>query len=924
MTTPVFDPSNINVQLVTDTSLAFEFLRWISDDRSPIMGVDTETDGLDWFDGKLRLVQFGNLTEGWAIPFERFSNLVLEALEILSKRRTHIVMHNHRFDLHWLDRHAGWQVKDWSLVHDTMLLAGVIDSSGTKALKDLAEFYVHPLAKVGQSALKADMKKGNWEWGTVPIELPSFWLYACLDTILTVHLFYVLLDKAQQSGCMEAYATERGAMPTLYSIERKGMLVDSEYCSTHQESLLRRCEEIETEVSGWGIDNVGSLPQLAVAFERAGVELVDKTGSGKWAMNKDAFEGIVARNGEHPLVTLIDNYRGNMKMANSYYANFLKYQKSDGRVHPSYRQMQAKTGRMSCADPAMQTIPRPDDNAPEAARLVRNAFVAESGHVLISTDFSNVEARIFAHFAQEEGMLKAIRDGINLHQYTAQRIFNLDTLVDKSDKRYTTAKNTLFCVPTTTKALTVDGPKSVDELRVGDMVAGYSGGAIYWTPVRQIHNLGLMETIRFGNNHRSFTATANHRWVGEKRWLRDGIPVWEPCTMTTEDFLSVKGNRRIVLSAPFDVVDQSGLSVLQASLLGWLITDGHIHWNKSKNPPETIGLSATITQIKKVGREAIERDLHTVIRSKTDVNFVIYPQAVRDLFTSSGLNRDYSNLYHIVLKMGTEQVTAFMDAAWLAEGCLSRNTISQNEGFKYDAIRLATFMTGKVPGKSRLAIGGIPTNKVCRQFTLSQPLLSSDNSQIFGVQTEPVWCVTTDLDSWVALDDDGMYFLTGNCTIFGGGPSKISATAGISIEEGQAAYKGLHTAFPGIKKFQKVCEQNGIDNLNQYGKAFVRGVDGRILSMIESDTRWYAFTNWIIQSTAAIVLKQRLSVIDNMGLTSFCVAAIHDEVLAEVPDEDAEDFKVAIQEAMNDSTSYTIPIVATSGNGAVRWGDTDH
>ena len=112
-----------------------------------------------------------------------------------------------------------------------------------------------------------------------------------------------------------------------------------------------------------------------------------------------------------------------------------------------------------------------------------------------------------------------------------------------------------------------------------------------------------------------------------------------------------------------------------------------------------------------------------------------------------------------------------------------------------------------------------------------------------------------------------------------------------------------------------------MNNLNQYNQAFVRGVDGRVLSMVETDDRYYAFTNWIIQSTAAIVLKRRLAVIDNMGLKEFCVAAIHDEVVAEVPEEDEEDFKHAIQEAMNDYDSFAVPITATSGDGKARLGD---
>lgn len=601
--TTTFNPADVKVHLVTDTASALEFLHWIGNDRSDLMGVDVETDGLDWFDGVLRLVQFGNEVEGWAVPFQEFRNVVIEAFQILDSRRTHMVGHNMKFDLHWLERHAGWRVKDWSLIHDTMLLAGVIDSSGTKALKDLAVHYVHPLAKLGQDALKEDMKKGDFTWGTIPIDLPSYWVYGILDTILTVHLFNVLLAKANGAGCIDAYATERGAMPVLYAMERKGMLVDGEYCSRQQEGLLARCEEIEAEVDSWGITNIGSTPQLALAFERAGVELVEMTRTGKWAMNAEAFEGIALRNGDHPLVALIHDYRQNTKMANSYYANFLKFQRSDGRVHPFYRQMQAKTGRMSCTDPAMQTLPRSDEDAPETTRAVRNAFVSEVGHVLVSTDFSNVEARIFAHYAKEDGMLTAIRAGVNLHKYTAQQIWHLDFLIDKKDTRYTVAKNTLFC------------------------------------------------------------------------------------------------------------------------------------------------------------------------------------------------------------------------------------------------------------------------------------------------------------------------------TIYGGGPAKIAKTAGVSLAEAEIAYKGLHAAFPGIKKFQKLCQMNGVDNLNMYDKAFVRGIDGRILSMIEDDDRYYAFTNWMIQSTAAIVLKQRLAIIDSMGLTDYCVAAIHDEVLAEVPVEDEEDFKVAIMEAMEDHEQFDVPIAAETGAGAVRWGE---
>lgn len=924
MTTPEFDHTTVNVRLVETTEDAADFLHWLDNDTGPLIGVDVETDGLDWYDGKLRLVQFGNLIEGWAIPFEQFSRLVWEALYRIFGRRQHVVGHNVKFDLHWLERHVkGFKVHDWSLVHDTMLLAGVLDSSGPKGLKDLAEYFVSPIAKVGQTALKDDMKKGGWTWGTVPISLPSYWIYGVLDTILTVHLFYVLLDKAQRAGCMDAYTTERGCMGNLFAQERKGLLVDSEHCSQRMEEAIRRCDEIEDMVSrDWGIDQITSLPQIALAFERSGVVLVETTGSGKWAMNKDAFEGIVARNGDHPLVSLIHDYRQGMKMANSYYANFLKFQRSDGRVHPSYRQMQAKTGRMSCTDPAMQTLPRSDDDINPIAQAVRNSFVADSGNVLVSTDFANIEVRIFAHFAKEAGMLEAIRAGVNFHKYTAQQIYQLDYLVDKKDPRYTLAKNTMFCLPMTTMALTQSGPRHVDDLRVGDMVAGYNGKFVEWTPVRAIHRPGTMEVLTFGNAHRSFRATGNHRWVGEKRANGE----WHDLMMTTDEFVAGNADHRIRLAAQFDAPDRSGLSPEQASLLGWLITDGHVRWSTctsgrtSQAGGVRVGCDARIAQTKTIGRWEVANVLSQFIRSTDSYGYSIHPQAVRDIFATTGLRRDYENLPDVVLRMGTEQIGEFCRAVWTAEGTQKQNRISQNVGPKYEAIRLAQFMNGSFPGRPRVVSTTYPTSNTCVSFTRGLPTMTAQRVSVTDRSMEEVWCITTDLDSFVAVDG-GDYFLTGNCTIYGGGPEKIATTAGVPLADAMVASSGLHTAFPGIKLFQRQCAQSGIDNLNQYGQAFIRGIDGRILSMVETDDRYYAFTNWLIQSTAAIVLKQRLAAIDNVGLTDYCVATIHDEVVCEIPAEDEDEFRHLIQEAMTDSFQFSVPIDAETGEGAVRLGD---
>jgi DNA polymerase-1 len=599
----LFDPEAVKIGLVTDMGTAYDFLEWIKNVPDQLVAVDVETAGLNWYDDELRLVQFGTLTEGWAVPFQDNRMLVREALNILNARGKVFVGHNFKFDLHFIERNTGWLPREWRFVHDTMNLAKVLNSSGASALKDLAEFYVWRGAKLGQDKLKEDMKQGGWTWATVPVTLPSYWVYGVLDTIMTANLFYVLWERCRAADVLKAYVTEMGAFPALYAVERKGMLLDSEHARNQMNRAHGRMAYIEEEVRQFGIDNIGSNDQIALAFERAGVELTETTPTGRWKMDADTFD-LIAATSDHPLVGLVKEYRSQNKMASTYYENFLKFQRSDGRCHPFYWAVTARTGRMSATEPAILTVPRPDDDKPEHVRNVRNSFVAPEGHVIVSTDFSNVEARIFAHFANEEGMKQAFREGLNLHKFTASQIFGKPyEQIDKSHSEYTTAKNTLFC------------------------------------------------------------------------------------------------------------------------------------------------------------------------------------------------------------------------------------------------------------------------------------------------------------------------------TLFGGGGAKIAITAGISLEEGKAAQSALYAKFPGMKQFQREMIQIATDNLNAHGQAFIRGFDGRILAMVETDDRYYAFTNWKIQSTANVVLKQRLAVIDAMGLSDYCIAVIHDEVVAEIPEDFEEEYKQLITDAMTDESSFSVPIVCAVGDGASKWGD---
>lgn len=599
-----FDPNNVKIGLVTDPESIALFVEWVKTVPDQLIGLDVETAGLNWYDQALRLVQFGTLQEGWAIPYQENKMLVRWALDLFTQRKKYFVLHNAKFDLHYLERNTGWVPSDWMYIHDTLLMGTVLNSSAAKGLKDLAEFYVWSGAKIGEKALADAFKKGGWFWDTVPVDLPEYWVYGVLDTIMTVNLFYVLHEKCTDAGVMDAYATELACMPALYAIEKKGILLDGEHCRHYVHELDKRALEIEAEAfTDWGIENPNSTDQLALAFLRSGVVLTEKTDTGRWKMDADTFD-LIAATQQHPLLALMKEYRSVVRMSSTYFGNFLKYQRSDGRCHPFYWATEAKTGRMSATEPAILTVPRPDKDKSEFVKQVRNSFVAPEGHVFVSSDFSNVEARIFAHYADERGMKQAFIEGLNLHKYTASQIFNKPyDSIEKEHSEYTTSKNTLFC------------------------------------------------------------------------------------------------------------------------------------------------------------------------------------------------------------------------------------------------------------------------------------------------------------------------------KLFGGGVLKVATTAGIPVEEAQRAVDGLNAKFPGMKAFQRGMSDLAQDNLNAHGQAFIRGLDHRILAMKETDDRYYAFTNWMIQSTACVVLKRSLAAMHNMGMDEFLVAAIHDEIVAEIPEEYVEDYSRSVAECMTDEFLFTVPIICAVGEPAQRWGD---
>lgn len=414
-------PDDLSLNLVETWDDAQDLMRWLGERRN-VLAVDTETSGFGWWRERLRLVQFGDTREGWAIPWEDWPALVRE---VFRKYDGELAFHNMKFDLHFLEV-AGCQVKRHK-VHDTSVMAHLLEPHDRIALKEVARRHVDPNAGAGQTELKKAMAQAGWTWGTVPIDFGGFWHYSALDPVLTAYVYEALAPQVR-AQFHRVYDLEIACNLVLLDMERRGVRVDLEYCHQKHDEL----HEFARKARQWmeEHDAAPSGKRLAAALLRAGVVLTERTPSGNWKLDEEVLSGI-----SHPLAETALKVRRAEKWANSYFRNFIEMSDANDRVHPSVRPLGAVTGRMSVTDPALQTLPR--------GRLVRDAFIASEGHVMLGADFEQIEARLLTHYSGDEGLIAAFLSEGDFFTQMARQIYG-DPTIEKSDPRRQTTKNAVY------------------------------------------------------------------------------------------------------------------------------------------------------------------------------------------------------------------------------------------------------------------------------------------------------------------------------------------------------------------------------------------------------------------------------------------------------------------------------------------------
>jgi DNA polymerase-1 len=413
-----------------------------------VIGLDTETLGLDTYSYArgtgCRLVQFGNAREAWVIRVDLFLDAIRRALRM----PRFFAVHNAAFDLKVIDHHIGVSIEELSRrVFDTRIFAHLLDprqphegGQGLK-LKELAALYVDASAPDTQEGLNAVFrtirnpetglmcsKDAGDGWRFIPIDHELYVRYAGLDVLLEHRLFTELVPLIRQRGLSDLSTFEHHLQALLCAMERRGVRLDVEYTEGLADVLAEEAARFELVARRGGVDNVNSTDQVREVLLAMGETLTETTDSGALSTAKEVllpladldrdWERLGARE-PNPVADAVLRAKRAGKWRESYVDAFLKLRDDGDRVHPQIGGLQARTARMSISRPPLQQLPSGD-------WTIRRALIADPGKLIIAADYSQVEMRVLAGLCQDPTLVEAILSGVDLHDFTARRVFGED------------------------------------------------------------------------------------------------------------------------------------------------------------------------------------------------------------------------------------------------------------------------------------------------------------------------------------------------------------------------------------------------------------------------------------------------------------------------------------------------------------------
>jgi len=438
------DPVSRQYELVT-TDEAWQ--RWLQRLRQAShFAFDTETTGLDPYRARLVGLSFSDAPgqacyvpvghDGPDAPVQLpLAQVLADLAPLLTDPQRVTIAHNGRYDLHILARHG---LPGALPRHDTMLQSYVVNASAVRHDMDtLAGRYL------GVTTIRFQdvAGKGARQIPFNQVAMEPALAYAAEDADITLRLHQALWPElTREPALRQVYETiEMPLLPVLARMEERGVLIDTAQLAAQGSELRARMQALVEQahtLAGQPF-NLDSPKQLqAILFEELSLPVTIKTGKGQPSTNEEALSALVD---QHALPQLILDYRSLAKLVSTYIDKLAdQVHPETGRVHTSYHQAVAATGRLSSSDPNLQNIPIRSDEG----RRIRRAFVAPPGWRILAADYSQIELRIMAHLSGDVGLLDAFRDGLDIHRATAAEVMAkpLDE-VSTDDRRSAKAVN---------------------------------------------------------------------------------------------------------------------------------------------------------------------------------------------------------------------------------------------------------------------------------------------------------------------------------------------------------------------------------------------------------------------------------------------------------------------------------------------------
>jgi DNA polymerase-1 len=438
---PDTTPAEIRYETVTTEAALDAWIARIVD--APLTAIDTETTSLDPMQAQLvglslsvepgeaayiPVAHRGPDVAGMDNHGQLSRDYVLERLRPWLEDPARPKLGQHlKYDSHVFANHG---VKLRGIAQDTMLESYVLASHRNHGMDSLAE----RLLNLKTLTYEEVCGKGASQIGFDQIDLQRATEYAAEDADVTLRLHRKMHPQLDAADGLK-YVYENIEIPVsvvLQKIERNGVLIDAARLGAQSAELGQRMMELEKaafEAAGQPF-NLGSPKQIGeILFTQMKLPVVKKTASGAPSTDEEVLQKLAE---DYPLPKLLLDYRGLSKLKSTYTDKLPKMvNPQTGRVHTSYGQATAVTGRLASTEPNLQNIPV----RTEEGRRIREAFIAAPGNVIVSADYSQIELRIMAHISGDENLLRAFANGEDIHRATAAEIFGVEREAVSSEQR---------------------------------------------------------------------------------------------------------------------------------------------------------------------------------------------------------------------------------------------------------------------------------------------------------------------------------------------------------------------------------------------------------------------------------------------------------------------------------------------------------